>query len=397
MLLAHTITIHTFQRYFCPTHGEIFIDYETIVIYHGQYHPFYLQMARLLFSIGFPAGRIQVIFLVAYQVIIPENTILSWIGIMRVDLPLLFEGKDRPCSGYLMYDEIHLRLEHTKKYAQIVMDGHFGFILGLYIAKHLTMESVRAFFLQTITAPQLTFKSVTHDDHASYITAFDTPELKDVPRQLDLAHTKKRIRTKIGKICRKVNKARGIISNAYEYLIRGAYKAIEARTETEFDWRMDLLETSSLLFHYPKIIDFFAQLRRDKPRFLAHLLDLDIPLSSSAMESVNNEVEQYRPLKWDLKNDERALFILQARSMIRNSRCLLKTEKIFYRREQALLNRKANGEISPQLDTDQTYLKWLRQQLHHYKGKIHDFWEKYFPKGSFDNFQKYWSLARRIS
>jgi hypothetical protein len=397
ILMAHAVTIQSFQRYFCPTHGEIFIDYETIVAFHGQYHPVYLQLARLLFSIGFTAGRIRVIFLAIYQLIIPENTILAWIVLMRIDLPLLFEGRDRPCSGYLMYDEIHLRLERQKKYAQIVMDGQFGFILGIYVAKHLTKETIQAFFIQTIITPQLPFKSVTHDDHASYTPAFDTPELKEIPRQLDLAHTKKRIRSKFEKICRKVNKGRGIQSNAYEFLIRGTYKAVEARTEEEFEWRMDVLETSILLFHYPKIQEFFAQLRGDKPRLLAHLSDPEIPLSSSAMESVNNEVEQYRPLKWDLKNDERALFILQARSMMRNSRCLSKTEKIFDRREQALHDRKANGESSSQLDTDYLYLKWLRQQLHHYRAQLHHFWEKYFPKGSFDVFQKSWSLARRIS
>jgi hypothetical protein len=49
-----------------------------------------------------------------------------------------------------------------------------------------------------------------------------------------------------------------------------------------------------------KVTKIFAQLRADKDLLLTHLKNSDVPLSSSPMESVNNEMEGYKALKWDL-------------------------------------------------------------------------------------------------
>ncbi len=159
--------ITRFERYFCPEHGEIFINHEALVTQHGQYHEIYMRQSRLLYAIGLTPNKIYLIFLAIDQLYIPENTILTWIWEMHVELPLLLAPAEMPCSGYLMYDEIHLRLEHHKQYAQILMDGYFGFIINVCVAAELSKETVTQFFLKNVIEPILPCISVTTDDHST--------------------------------------------------------------------------------------------------------------------------------------------------------------------------------------------------------------------------------------
>ncbi len=383
--------ITRFERYFCPEHGEIFINHEALVTQHGQYHEIYMRRSRLLYAIGLTPNKIHLIFLAIDQLYIPENTILTWIWEMHVELPLLLAPAEMPCSGYLMYDEIHLRLEHHKQYAQILMDGYFGFIINVCVAAELSKETVTQFFLKNVIEPILPCISVTTDDHSTYGGVFKAAPFTFIIRQLDLSHTKRRIRENVEKAARKVNKELNINSHAYEFLIQASYCAVEAQSEAEFEWRMDVIQSLAILEKYPKLTKFFAQLREDKDLLLAHLKNSDVPLSSSPMESVNNEMEGYKALKWDLKNPLRAEFVLQARGSIRNSRCIPRVEAQLIRREEACNNLEANGGSSSQIDTDRYHLKWLRQKLKKYKEKLKQFWEKYYPQGSFEAFQLAWT------
>ena len=81
------------------------------------------------------------------------------------------------------------------------------------------------------------------------------------------------------------------------------------------------------------------------------------------MESVNNEMEGYKALKWDLKNPLRAEFVLQARGSIRNSRCIPRVEAQLIRREEACNNLEANGGSSSQIDTDRYSLEVVASKI----------------------------------
>ncbi len=379
------------QRYLCPDHGEIHINYAKISQRFPKYSTDLQRSVRLVFSLGIPPSKIQNICIALRLILIPLSTIKSWIYPLKTQLKPILYPRKMPCSGSLIYDEIHLKLEGRKGYLLSSIDNYTRLVIRSDYSKILDKKAVKSHFVKIKSRQKVKIDSVVHDGATVYGSVFKDRSLKKIAEGRCHTHFKKSIRSKIYKATGLGKQLQKPLPRGHFRFLRMLYWTVNSPTEFDFFIRLeaarslaDTLKNDKL----PRIVNWVGAAQK---YLLNHLYHPHLAKTTNAVESLHNEIEVYRVFKVGQKTGMGIEFVANSRIFIHNLREL--------------------NRIKPKLDKEQDYLNILqenfgycagvrarknrfarfRTKIYTYQKELEQFWNVKYPKKALPLFKQLWA------
>ena len=379
-----------YQRYVCPDHGEIHIDYSKISKNYPKYPTELQQGVGLVFSIGSPPTKIQKICIALRSVLIPLSTIKSWIYPLKTQLkPVLYPQK-MPCSGSLAYDEIHLKLEGNKGYLLSSIDNYTRLVVRSEYSAILDKKAVKSHFKQIKLHQKVKINSVVHDGATVYGSVFKDRSLKKIKEGRCHTHFKKNIRSKLYAAAGLGKQLKKPLPRGHFRLLRMLYWTINSKTEFDYIIRLEASRSLADTLKNEKLLPIINWVGSAQEFLQNYLHQPFLAKTTNAIESLHNEIEVYRVFKVGQKTEMGIEFVANCRILIHNMRELCR--------------------ITPKLDKNHTYLDNLQEtfgycegvrsmknkfarfktKIYRYQEELEGYWNDHYPKESLDLFKKLW-------
>jgi len=380
-----------YQRYLCPDHGEIQINYLKISKNYPKYSTELQRGVRLVFSLGSPPSRIQKICIALRLILIPLSTIKSWIYPLKTQLkPVLYPPK-MPCSGSLAYDEIHLKLEGQKGYLLSSIDNYTKLVIKSEYSDVLDKKAVKSHFKKIKLQQKIKIDSVVHDGATVYGSVFKDRSLHKIEEGRCHTHFKKNIRSKLYDAVGLGKQLRKALPRGHFRLLRMLYWTINSKTEFDYLIRLeasrslaDTLKNEKL----PTIINWVGSAQESLQNYLHQPY---LAKTTNAIESLHNEIEVYRVFKVGQKTEMGIEFVADSRIFIHNMRELNRIKPKFDKNQNYLDILQENFGYCEGVRGMKNKFSRFKTKIYRYQEKLEEFWTENYPKESLDLFKKLWA------
>ena len=380
-----------YQRYVCPDHGEIQIDYSKISKKYPKYSTELQRGVRFVFSLGSPPSRIQKICIALLSILIPLSTIKSWIYPLKTQLkPVLYPQK-MPCSGSLAYDEIHLKLEGQKGYLLSSIDNFTRLVIRSEYSDVLDKKAVKSHFTKIKLQQKIKIDSVVHDGATVYGSVFKDRSLKKIKEGRCHTHFKKNIRSKLYAAAGLGKHYRKPLPRGHFRLLRMLYWTINSKTEFDYIIRLeasrslaDTLKNEKL----PTIINWVGSAQESLQNYLHQPY---LAKTTNAIESLHNEIEVYRVFKVGQKTGRGIEFVANSRIFIHNMRELSRIKPKMDKNHKYLDNLQENFGYCEGVRSMKNKFTRFKMKIYRYQEKLEEFWSENYPKESLNLFKKLWA------
>jgi transposase-like protein len=380
------------QRYRCPDHGEIEINYSEISPKYAKFSPELQQGVRLAFSIGNSPSNIQKICIALRLQLIPLTTIKSWIYPMKTELRPLLYPKDMPCSGSLAYDEVHLKMEGKKGYLLSSVDNRTKLVVRSEYSDSLDKQAVKKHFMEIKLGQNVVITSVVHDGATFYGTVFKDRSLKHIKQGTCHTHFKRGVRTKLYEAVGLGKKVKEDLPRGAFRLLRMLYWTINSKTEFKFLIRLEACRSLACTLGNPKLLPIIDWIESHQELLLNHLSCPFLVKTTNGIESIHNEIEVYRVFKVGMKTELGVEFVADSRIFMHNLRATYRFQPQIEQERNYLGRLKEQFGDGPEIRSLWRSQAQFEQKMEMYRMNLEQLWDEHFPKKAKILFKALWGI-----
>jgi transposase-like protein len=384
-------SIYWLQRYLCLRCGEIRLDYSTYFI-ESKYGKEIPKMCRLLYFLGLPPPMIQRILITILTKLIPLSTIKSWIYPLKTDLVSVVYPKHMPCSGSVVYDEIHLRLDGKKAYLFVAIDPVLHLVIRSEIRTNLERSDVKTFFQHIHQDENVVIESVVHDGAVATGSAFGDRSLKKIKEGLCHTHFKWNIREK-------VYDAAGLGKQVKKQLPGGAFRfyrmckwLIDAKDEFRFIIRTEAVRSFADTLKNEKYHKIVNTIVANQELLQQHVYSPDLAKTTALVESINHEIEAYRVFKHGEQTLLGGNFTAATRTYIHNLKAIYRLPKKLAKEHQYLDFLHEQYGFCEEVRSKKCSFGHFQTRIEAYQKGLEEYWASNFPIRTLDLFKKIWRV-----
>lgn len=373
----HEFRIH---RKRCKTCGEIKPDYSALFPEYGTYHENYKRRARQHYMEGLMPGQIKRVFRIDFDLKIAESTIVNWVNEIQDDLRELLESTPIPSSGYLGYDEIHMRIAGERMYAIDTIDVNTGFVPVAKISTEMGRDAGREVLMEGRKNCELKIEGLIKDMTTNLGSLFRTRSFKHILLQNCLTHVKWAVSRHVKAFAGLSEHSTKPIPDEWRWLLSQYYRIIDSNHETDAYIQLEILRSTIAKLEGKRkghLLTAFKTLSSSLPKIIACQKDPKMPTTNNKMEGQHKVYTYYPSFKRNMMTPKGAQRVLDYRVFRHNFRRFSDAIKDLWKKYKKFRTIIADSPIPRKLAGFGMYFKHRFIKLHRWSKKYVDVWTTY--------------------
>ena len=302
----------------CKQCGEIVINLSALVAAHARYHENYRRRARQHYMRGLMPSQIQWVFSIDFNTWISRSTLVRWINSPAEDLHQMMTETCVPSSGYWGYDEIFLRVAHSRKYAVNLLDLHTNFCISTSIEANLDRGTGRLFLQNARRDAQLPILGIVKDGGMIFGDLFHKHRFRNVKVSLCHTHLKWNINRFLKQAAGLPKETKKPLPPEYLPIQAQFYAVIDSRTDTDAYIALEGARTLANWKRNKHLEKGIENLESALQMLVSAQSDRNLDLTNNKIEGFHRKLEYYPSFKRHMQTIGGCVRVADYRNFIHN-------------------------------------------------------------------------------
>jgi hypothetical protein len=380
---GHLPAVKGLQRYRCPKHGEVPVDLSAWVRRGARYaENFRRRACRLVFHGHVPAGACRA-FEDCFDVSPSEKSVRNWTREAAEAAGAVVHHTKVPTSGFMGYDEIHVRVNGKKEYIITGADLHTNFVPPAEHAPKLGKVPARQYLRQAKKVSSEKLAGLVADGTNEFGTLFQEPEFDRVAVQRCQTHYKKKLNEKIYEAAGLGKKLKDPLPEPYDWVKRELFAPFKRSTGLRAELQVVYADTRLRGNVSPAVDALLDDLIAHAPALFLYHEITRLNRTNNKDERWNNELQKYPSLKTRMKTGAGVQRVCDGMTFLRNWEAfetyIAEMEAKIEKLKTLVGADLGNADLKPELRGAIAHLRWVRKWQATY-AEVYDRYFKVLPE-----------------
>jgi len=375
---GHLPAVKSVQRYHCAAHGEIIVDLSAWVRRGARYADnFHRRSCRMTFHGHVPADVAQ-IFEDCFDVAPSTSSIRAWSKKAAESAGAVIHSTKVPTSGFMGYDEIHVRVNGKKEYIITGADLHTGFVPPAEVSLVLGKAPARQYLRQAKKVSSEKLEGIVTDGTNEFGTLFHEPEFAHVDQGRCQAHYKKNLNEKIYETAGLGKKLKDPLPEPFNTVKKVLFAPFRRTSGLRAEVQVAIAEVRLRGKVSPAVDALLDDLIAHTPALFRHHENTRLDRTNNKDEQWNHELEKYKTLKHQMKTDAGTQRVCDGIAFLHNWEAfktyIAEMEGRIEKLKAFLGADPSNADLKPELQGAIAHLRWVRK----WQAKYAEIYNQYF-------------------
>ncbi len=302
----------------CKRCGEVIIDLSALAAAHAKYHENYRRKARQHYMRGLMPSQIQWVFSIDYNTWISRSTLVRWINFPAETLNQVMRETIVPSSGYWGYDEIFLRISHTRQYSLNLYDLHTNFCIFTAINSGLTRGNGVVLLRNARRNAQLPIFGIVKDGGMIFGNLFQMQRYSNVKVSYCHTHLKWNVNRYLKQAAGLPKESKKPLPERFLPIQAQYYSVIDSKTDTDAYLAIEGARSLANWMNNKYLQKGVETLESALPMLISCQSDPNLDNTNNQIEGFHRKLEYYPSFKRNMRTVEGCTRVANYRNFLHN-------------------------------------------------------------------------------